>query len=159
MTYKPRHGKTFCICENKGAEQPPGNRTADQRIYFRYVNSTSLNPNFQASSHFLWLYSPFCVGNPEDKFCRDAVNMRHGLGTWSLDDVAPELDAYNFVCRHEKKYFIRACSEEWVLIKLRECTGWAVILNEPRSEKTGLRGFRPGPTRTGLYSHRRWLEA
>ena len=28
-------------------------------------------------------------------------------------------------------------------------------LNEPRSEKTGLRGFRPGPTQTGLYSHRR----
>ena len=26
---------------------------------------------------------------------------------------------------------------------------------EPRSEKTGLRGFRPGPTQTGLYSHRR----
>ena len=30
---------------------------------------------------------------------------------------------------------------------------------EPRSEKTGLRGFRPGPIQTGLYSHRRWLEA
>ena len=32
-------------------------------------------------------------------------------------------------------------------------------LKEPRCEKTGLRGFRPGPTQTGLYSHRRWLEA
>ena len=31
--------------------------------------------------------------------------------------------------------------------------------NEPRCEKTGLRGFRPGPTQTGLYSHRRWLGA
>ena len=30
---------------------------------------------------------------------------------------------------------------------------------EPRSEKTGLRGFRPGPTQTVLYSHRRCLEA
>ena len=29
---------------------------------------------------------------------------------------------------------------------------------EPRSEKTGLQGLRPGPTQTGLYSHRRWLE-
>ena len=29
---------------------------------------------------------------------------------------------------------------------------------EPRSEKTGLRGFRPGPTQTGLCSHRGWLE-
>ena len=26
------------------------------------------------------------------------------------------------------------------------------------SEKTGLRGFRPGPTQTGLYSFIRWLE-
>ena len=34
-----------------------------------------------------------------------------------------------------------------------------VFINEPRSEKTGLRGFRPGPTQTGLYGHRRWLEA
>ena len=25
--------------------------------------------------------------------------------------------------------------------------------NEPLSEKTGLRGFRPGPTQTGLYGH------
>ena len=31
--------------------------------------------------------------------------------------------------------------------------------HEPCCEKTGLRGFRPGPTQTGLYSHTRWLEA
>ena len=31
--------------------------------------------------------------------------------------------------------------------------------NEPRFEKTGLLGFRPGPTQPGLYSYRRWLEA
>ena len=30
---------------------------------------------------------------------------------------------------------------------------------EPRCEKTGLRGFQPGPIQTGLYSHIRWLEA
>ena len=33
------------------------------------------------------------------------------------------------------------------------------MLSEPSCEKTGLRGFRPGPTQTRLYSHRRWLEA
>ena len=33
------------------------------------------------------------------------------------------------------------------------------IIIEPRCEKTGLRGFRPGPILTRLYSHRRWLEA
>ena len=31
--------------------------------------------------------------------------------------------------------------------------------NEPRCEKTGLWGFRPGTTQSGLYSHRRWLDA
>ena len=30
---------------------------------------------------------------------------------------------------------------------------------QPRCEKTGLRGFLPGPTQTGLYRHRRLLEA
>ena len=39
------------------------------------------------------------------------------------------------------------------------CYFYKQSIYEPRSEKTGLRGFRPGPTQTGLYSHRRWLEA
>ena len=30
---------------------------------------------------------------------------------------------------------------------------------EPRREKSGLRGFRPGPTQTGLYKIRKELEA
>ena len=30
---------------------------------------------------------------------------------------------------------------------------------EPRHEKTCHLGDRPGPTQTGLYSHRRWLMA
>ena len=34
------------------------------------------------------------------------------------------------------------------------CTNMLVIY-EPRLENPGLRGFRPGPTLTGLYSHRR----
>ena len=38
--------------------------------------------------------------------------------------------------------------------------GWTefVVLIEPRCEKTALRGFRPGATQTGLYSHTRWLD-
>ena len=34
-----------------------------------------------------------------------------------------------------------------------------LISLEPRREKTGLRGFRPGPTQTGLYKLRKELEA
>ena len=36
---------------------------------------------------------------------------------------------------------------------------WVRQLFEPRCEKTGLRGFRPGLTQTGLCSHTIWLEA
>ena len=32
-------------------------------------------------------------------------------------------------------------------------------LREPRREKIGLRGFRPGLTQTDLYSHRSRIEA
>ena len=31
---------TFCICENKDADQLRGNREADQRICFRYIDCT-----------------------------------------------------------------------------------------------------------------------
>ena len=35
----------------------------------------------------------------------------------------------------------------------------STLINEPRREKTNLRGFRPGLTQTGLCNHRIWLEA
>ena len=31
---------TFCICENKDADQLRGNREADQPLCFRYIDST-----------------------------------------------------------------------------------------------------------------------
>ena len=34
-----------------------------------------------------------------------------------------------------------------------------LLIYEPCREKIGFRGFRPGPTRTILYNHTRWLEA
>ena len=30
----------FCTCENKGADQLYGNHTADQRLCFRYIDTT-----------------------------------------------------------------------------------------------------------------------
>ena len=35
-----RRKPTICICENKDADQLRGNREADQRLYFRYTDST-----------------------------------------------------------------------------------------------------------------------
>ena len=55
----------FCLGEIKGADQLRGNREADQRLCFRYSDSTIpllLKSEFQASSSFLSLYRPVCVG-------------------------------------------------------------------------------------------------
>ena len=41
----------FCICENKDADQLRGNREADQRLCFRYSDSTiPLLPKSEISS-------------------------------------------------------------------------------------------------------------
>ena len=53
----------FCICKNKNADQLGGNCEADHRLRFRICKKYILpKSKFQVSSHFLWLYSPVCVG-------------------------------------------------------------------------------------------------
>ena len=43
--------QTICICENKDADQLRGSREADQRLCFRYLNSTiPLLPKSKLSS-------------------------------------------------------------------------------------------------------------
>ena len=54
---------------------------------------------------------------------------------------------------HYSKY-----RQRWIKTCL-QCLYLSSFKNEPRSEKTGLRGFRPRPTQTGLYNHTGWLEA
>ena len=55
----------FCICENKDADQLPGNREADQRLCFRYTVSTipflSKSEIPSLTSLPLWVYSLVCV--------------------------------------------------------------------------------------------------
>ena len=56
--------RDYCLCENKGADQLRNNFEADQRLCFRYSDSTIpllLNPKFQASSSFLSWYRSVCV--------------------------------------------------------------------------------------------------
>ena len=55
---------TICIGENKDADQLHGNCEADQRLCFRYSDSTIpllLKSELQASSSNLCLYRPVCV--------------------------------------------------------------------------------------------------
>ena len=119
----------FRICENKDADQLRGNREADQRLCFRYTDSTiPLLPKSEISS-----FKPSSVAVPSG-LCR----------TWS------ETPKIGFLTTRLKYWYLY----EFITFILR-----SQLLFEPRSEKTGLRGFRPSPTQTGLYSHRRWLEA
>ena len=56
---------TICIGENKDADQLRGNREADQRLCFRYSDSTIpllLKSEISSFYSFLCLYRPVCVG-------------------------------------------------------------------------------------------------
>ena len=88
------------------------------------------------------------VGNPKDRFSRDVAHF----------------DALHFLalllCLHRISPFPPDLMCPHLDLAMEE-TSWneTKTTYEPRCEKTGLRGFRPGPTQTGLYNHTRWLEA
>ena len=50
----------FCICKNIGADQMHG-KSAFVFATYTVQSLFSVNQNFQASSHPLWMYSPVCV--------------------------------------------------------------------------------------------------
>ena len=72
---------TFCICENKDADQLRGNREADQRLCFRYIDSTipllSKSEIFKPLSIFCscttWFVSDL-VGNQNVGFLMTRLN-------------------------------------------------------------------------------------
>ena len=69
--------QAFCLCENKGADQLRGNREADQRLCFRYADSTiPLLLKSESSS----IQPPSADvsdlgGNPEDRFSQNEAQM------------------------------------------------------------------------------------
>ena len=74
MDQMSRHmGKaTICLGENKGADQLRSDCEADQRLCFRYSDSTIpllSRSKFPVSSHLLCLYSPVCVGPVQKPHC------------------------------------------------------------------------------------------
>ena len=72
----------FCICENKDADQLRGNREADQRLCFRYTDSTipllPKSENFKPLAIFCGFTARFVsdlVGNPEDRFSQNEAQI------------------------------------------------------------------------------------
>ena len=58
---------------------------------------------------------------------------------------------------HSSKEFFKY--DQYIMNCIKRCLISAPRQFEPRCEETGPQGFGPDPTETGLYSHRRWLEA
>ena len=70
----------FCICENKDADQLRGEREADQRLCFRYADSTIplLPRNFKSLAIFYNCTARFVsdlVENPEDRFSHNEAHI------------------------------------------------------------------------------------
>ena len=69
----------FCICENKDTDQLRAKLISAFVFATRITQSLYfLNPKFQASSHFLRLYSPVCVG-PGRKPQRPVFSQRGSI--------------------------------------------------------------------------------
>ena len=83
----------FCICENKDADQLRGNREADQRLCFRYIDS--MIPLLSISEIFKPL-AIFCSCTAQ--FVRDQVgNQKVGfLMTWLISSLNLELGMMAF---------------------------------------------------------------
>ena len=72
----------FCICENKDADQLRGNREADQRLCFRYIDSTTPSTSYirnfkplailcDCTAQFVWDQ----VRIPEDWFSHNEAHL------------------------------------------------------------------------------------
>ena len=67
----------FCICENKDADQLRGNREADQRLCFRYTDSTIplLSKLLVIFCSCTARFMSDLVENPEDRFSQNEAQI------------------------------------------------------------------------------------
>ena len=66
----------FCICEKR---RKSGNRAADQRLCFRYIDSVTIhllpNMKFQAVHGFTAQFVSDLVGNTKDRFSHEIAHF------------------------------------------------------------------------------------
>ena len=88
----------FCVCENKGADHLRGERAADQRLCFRYIDSTYLfflNPKFQASSSSVAVLPGLWSGTPKTGFL--AMRLKLYFLTKGVSNKGSKNQGYVFV--------------------------------------------------------------
>ena len=98
----------FCICENKDADQLSGDCEADQRLWFRYTDSTIplLSKPLAIFCGCTARFVSDLVGNPEDRFSHndahlfteksenDAIENITPFGGWLCDFLITETCPY-----------------------------------------------------------------
>ena len=97
---EPRHKKAdFCLCENKGADQLRSNCEADQRLCFRYTDSTlSLLIKSEISSFYAasgTVHVGLCQTwseNPEDRFSRVAAQILNFEMMYNVSSMAKKIN-------------------------------------------------------------------
>ena len=146
---------TFCICKNKDADQLGSNCTADQGLCFRYMDSTiPLLPKSEISSlkpSSVAVQPGLCLNlfeTPKTGFLMTQLNLHLLFYTLSFVYSVPGLPSMPPPPPAQAPPGLPPSAPT---------QGVPQMVNETCREKTCLRGFRPGPTQTKLYSHRRWL--
>ena len=127
---------TFCICENKVADQLCGNRTTDQHLYFRYTDSTipllpeskNFKPLAISSSCTAWFVSDpvrnHIVGflMLRHKWCAPYKNIQIRMGTHQVGLVFSMPLLGSLACKA-----LASCI--WTakkLISRGKCQGWSM---------------------------------
>ena len=117
------------------------------------IKTSRENPR-EPSCHFIDLY--YLTGH----FLAIAVEVLLSVVTAIVQATARSLEAIAGLypqANSASAYSLASSAEMSSTCLTQYCP--TCVLNEPRREKTGLRGFRPGPTQTDLYQLRKELEA
>ena len=127
-----------------------------QSLYF-------LNPKFQAPSHLQWLYSTVCVG-PGRKPRRPVFSQRGSILLSAENSALEELNlSWNHLRQQGAIGLARGLEVKGLL---NNCPIMQYTLDiiqiphnhtEPRSEKTGLQGFRPPPLNHTVTNSKIWV--
>ena len=75
---------------------------------------------------------------------------------WGMREEPEDIQGLgNMEIRQQQQHILRGKWTGPKVTKLCSCSTQLSMKFEPRCEKTGLRGFRPGHTKNGLYCRRR----
>ena len=113
----------FCIYENKAADQLCGNRTADQRLCFRYTDSTipllpTVIRNFKPLAIFCGCKARFVsylVGNSEARFSHNEAKITYVFCSRQIAafEVCQNISTFCDLCN--TAYLLK---QSWIIVGL-----------------------------------------